>query len=74
MKKILLLAPLLFSGCWLFPDAVHPPKIKTLKVIDKIQVTDGCICGNELLKVHGLRTSETYYFNEVTRYNQEFTK
>ena len=74
MLRISIAAILLFSLSGCCNDPVIPPKIVVLKKVPDIQVTDGCICGNEISKVIQLRKSEDYYFEQVTDYNKRFTK
>lgn len=72
MRRTLLLTPLLFSACCV--DPVIPPKIVVLKPVPAIQVVEGNISGDEIKKVIQLRKSEQYYIEQVSKYNEEFTK
>lgn len=71
------LAITFFAGC---SQQVQCPKIETLKQVDQLEINkkNTCVCGNDLklLLNHDrqLRKSEVYYKNEITKYNEEFTK
>ena len=79
MYKILLTALLSFSiyGC---SEPVKPPKIKTLKRVSDIEISvkNTCVCGDDLKLLinhdRQLRKSETYYIEQLTIYNEKFTK
>ncbi len=81
-KYQLALVPFLFMfiGC---SDKVTPvcPKLETVRVVKpiKFEVREGnCVCGDDLYNIFGgaleLRKSESFYLDEVTSYNEEFTK
>lgn len=61
-----------FVGCGCVD--IYPPKIKTLSVVEPINVIDGAITGDEIKKVMKLRRSEKYYFDAITEYNSKFTE
>lgn len=83
--KILLSAFILFSlsGCVTKEYVFIAPSCPSIELLEKVQpingtVNDGCVCGDQLddlLNSTGeLRQSETYYFEQVGKYNREFTK
>ena len=76
---------LLITGCTTIVDRyvyvdVPCPKIKVLQVVPVIDgnVTNGCVCDNQLTDLlrgtSDLRKSESYYIDELTTYNKEFTE
>lgn len=84
MIKVLLAALLLLglSGCTIKEYVFIEPSCPSIAVLSKVPpidgaIVDGCVCGdqlNDLLNNTGkLRQSETYYLEQVTKYNKEFT-
>jgi len=71
-SALLLTIPLLFSACCY--DPVLPPKIAILKPVGTITVKEGIISGEDINRVIQLRKSESYYIEQLTKYNEEFTK
>ena len=83
--KILLSTLILFSlsGCVTKEYVFIAPSCPSIQLLDKVQpingqVNNGCVCGDQLddlINSTGkLRQSETYYFEQVGKYNKEFTK
>ena len=73
----------MFTGCstrteYVFVEA-KCPKIEVLQRVDDINgsFVGECLCGDQLydlmIGTSQLRKSETYYIDEITKYNEEFT-
>ena len=85
--SILLTLSFIFSGCSSWCEVEVPvymeatcPKIEVLKIVAPVEITvdsNGSISKKSIpgmLKgLKQLRKSETYYYEQVTKYNKEFT-
>ena len=75
---------LTFTGCTVVKEPIFIetkcPRIETITKVPKIEgnITNDCICGDNLYKLlkttKKLRNSESYYLEQVSSYNEKFTK
>ncbi len=78
MVKFFCSVPILFllSGCH---NQIKPPSIKVLAKVEQVavEVDKGCVCGsdaqNTFRLIQQLRQSESYYIEQITNYNEQFT-